>query len=273
MSKKELWEYKLQIISHFYWEKKDHFELDVDTYSAWTVFALESGSFQYQIGSEKGVIAQNELIFCPPHSPLERKSLSSMALHFIVFNFETPLTNELKEEQVIPAFKSSPTDRIRLSSNFSYLHMLHLAMDTRSVVRKQWMLNDLWQLACNDWDTLPRRDDLAAFSNTEDGLMNWAMNWIITKAFTHFSIQELSNISGLSSVQFTRRFKKVYHMSPSEVIRIIRIRKTAKLLLDSQMTLDQIAEQCGYDNGFYLSRVFSKHMGISPSEFRIQNKV
>lgn len=273
MSTKELWEYKLQIISHFYWDKKDNFELDVDTYSSWTLFALESGSFQYQIGGEKDVIVQNELIFCPPNYPLVRKSLSSMALHFIAFNFDTPLMNELNGDQIVPTFKSSPTDRIRLSSNFSYLHMLHLAMDTRSMVRKEWMLNDLWQLTCNEWDTLPRQDDLAAFSNTEDELMNWAMNWIITNAFTHFSIQELSNLSGLSSVQFTRRFQKAYHMPPSEVIRTIRIRNIAKLLLDSQMTLDQIAEQCGYDNGFYLSRVFSKHMGISPSEFRIQNKV
>lgn len=269
---KELWENELKITSHVYWENKKKFELDVDTYLTWTVFAVESGSFKYRINNETGILKQNELVFCPPHSSFYRSALSSMAIHFITFNFYFPL-KERDIESKMPTFKVSPTDKIRLMSNFSYLKMLNLSSDTRSLFRKKWILNDLWLLACSEWETMPREEDLAGFSQTEDELMNSVMSWLIRKADTQFNISELSSYVGLSQVQFTRRFQRAYNTSPSEVVRTIRIKKAAKLLLNSNMTIENIAKKCGYDNGFYLSKVFKKTMGISPSEFRQKNRI
>lgn len=195
-----------------------------------------------------------------------------MAIHFITFNFDTPLRKEKRKSQ-IPIFKVSPTDKIRLMSNFSYLKMLNLSSDKRSFFQKQWILNDIWLLACSEWDAVPREEDLAGFSQTEDQLMNSVMNWLIQKADTQFTISELSRHTGLSQVQFTRRFQKAYNVSPSEVVRTIRIKKSAKLLLDSNMNIEEIAKQCGYDNGFYFSRIFKQTMKMSPSEFRQKNKI
>jgi len=271
-TRKELWKNKLQIVSHIYWEEKKEFELDIDSYFTWTAFALESGSFKYQIGNEQDVARKNQVIFCPPYLPLYRKSLTSMSLHFLAFNFDYPI-NETDRKKYIPVLKASPTDKIRLYSNFSYLRMLNLASDERSIFRKEWILNDLWLLVCNEWDSIPRQEDLAGFSQTEDKLMNSVMDWLINNADTQFNVQMLSDAVNLSPVQFTRRFQKAYNTSPSKVIRTIRIKKAAKLLLSSNMTLEEIAEQCGYDNGFYLSRVFKQTMGTSPSEFQEKNKV
>jgi transcriptional regulator GlxA family with amidase domain len=40
------------------------------------------------------------------------------------------------------------------------------------------------------------------------------------------------------------------------------------MLLETNYPLDHIAEQCGSENGFYLSRVFSKKFEMSPSAYR-----
>ncbi|WP_042459471.1 AraC family transcriptional regulator [Neobacillus dielmonensis] len=273
MKTKDLWENTLQFISHAYWDKKERFKLSCDTYSSWVVFIVESGSFQYQIGQETGTVEHDELVFCPPGYAFHREALSPLTLHFIAFDFEVPL-KKINNEFQMPTFKSQPADRNRLMSNISYLRTLHLSMDQRSVFRKQWMLNDLWQLACEDWSMmLPRYDDIAFMTHTDDQQMKWAMNWLIRNAYTSFSMSELSELISLSPVQFTRRFQKAFNMCPSELVRSVRIRKVAKLLLDSELTLDQIAERCGYDNGFYLSRVFTRYMGISPSKYRQQNRV
>jgi AraC family transcriptional regulator len=272
MKTKELWEHNLQFISHAYWERKERFKLSADTYSSWVVFMVSSGSFHYQIGPESGTVEHDELVFCPPGTPFHREALSPLTLHFMAFDFETPL--ELSHNEFpMPTFKSQPTDRNRLMSNISYLRALHLSMDPRSVFQKQWMLNDLWQLACNDWNMIPKYDDIAFMTHTDDEQTKWAMNWLIRNANTPFSMREVSERISLSPVQFTRRFQKAYKMCPSELVRSIRIRKVAKLLLDTELTLDEIAERCGYDNGFYLSRVFRRYMGISPSHYRQQNRV
>lgn len=269
----DLWNRSLRLITHAYWENKKQFSLEVDTYPTWILFAVESGSFNYQIGNESGTILEDEFVFCPPGCAFHREALSPLALHFVGFDFDKPL---ISEHDALPLFKAQPSDKHRVASNFSYLRMLYLARDPRSILRKQLMINDVWQLACSSWDTVANKDefdDLTDLSNTDDELMKWSVKWLMERAHTTFSIRELSDAVGLSPAQFSRRFKKAFRMNPSELVRILRIRKAAKLLLNTSLTLDQIAEKCGYDNGFYLSRVFSRYMNISPSKYRQQNKI
>ncbi|WP_077720305.1 helix-turn-helix domain-containing protein [Novibacillus thermophilus] len=271
MTSQYLCDCSLHLISHVYWERKDRFRFRTDTYPVWVVFAVESGSFQYQIGVERGIAEKSELVFCPPGYSFQREMLSPMSLHFIGFEFDKKPTLDIPV--LMPSFKSQPADEKRLASDFAYLRKLHLATDTRNMLLKQWILNDIWQLACNEWDNSSHQDELTKLTNSDDELMNRAAEWLFNKAHTQFSMRELSEMLELSPVQFTRRFRKAFHITPSELVRTLRIRKAAKLLLDTDLTLDQIAKRCGYDNGFYLSRVFSRHMNVSPSKYRQQNRV
>lgn len=269
----DLWNRSLKLITHAYWENKKQFTLSQDSYPTWIMFAVESGSFNYQIGDESGTIMEDEFVFCPPGWTLYREALTPLSLHFVGFEFDKPL---IAEKDNLPMFYAQSSDKHRVASNFSYLRMLYLARDPRSILRKQLMINDLWQLACSSWDTVANKDeldDLTDLSNTNDELMKVSVKWLMEKAYSSFSISELSDRIGLSPAQFSRRFKNAFRMTPSELVRILRIRKAAKLLLNTDLTLDQIAEKCGYDNGFYLSRVFSRYMNINPSKYRQQNQV
>ncbi|MNW10668.1 DNA-binding transcriptional regulator AraC [compost metagenome] len=46
------------------------------------------------------------------------------------------------------------------------------------------------------------------------------------------------------------------------------MRHACSLLTGTTFSLDTIAEACGYETGFYLSRIFTKKMGMSPSAYR-----
>ena len=48
----------------------------------------------------------------------------------------------------------------------------------------------------------------------------------------------------------------------------VRVRRAAELLTQTNLTLDEVGEQAGFPNRFYLSRVFNKITGQSPAEFR-----
>jgi YesN/AraC family two-component response regulator len=45
----------------------------------------------------------------------------------------------------------------------------------------------------------------------------------------------------------------------------------AKSLLSDKYTVGETAKMLGYDNVGYFSRLFRKHIGISPTEYRSQN--
>jgi YesN/AraC family two-component response regulator len=49
-----------------------------------------------------------------------------------------------------------------------------------------------------------------------------------------------------------------------------RIGMAKNLLITSNLSLYKISEEIGYDNQLYFSRLFKKHSGITPSEYRKQ---
>ncbi|MET1138558.1 helix-turn-helix transcriptional regulator, partial [Bacillus subtilis] len=76
---------------------------------------------------------------------------------------------------------------------------------------------------------------------------------------------------GLSVNHFIRTFKRQLNMTPIEYILKLRMAK-AKQLLFSSDKIKEIAEQVGYKDEHYFSRVFKKNEGIAPTLY-MKNKV
>ena len=51
----------------------------------------------------------------------------------------------------------------------------------------------------------------------------------------------------------------------------MRLKRSAQLLEDTQMTVSEIAYQAGFSDAGYFSVCFKKHYGISPTEFKKKN--
>lgn len=137
-----LWNQTLHLVSHAYFERKEKFEMDVDCYAVWVLFAVESGKFYYRIGEERGEAGAGDLVYCPPGFTFEPEIVSPLALHYIGFE----MAGEDGTAPVPPL--PHPLDNKRLVSDFAYLRKLHLSTDPRHLLRKQMILNDIWQLAC-----------------------------------------------------------------------------------------------------------------------------
>ena len=56
--------------------------------------------------------------------------------------------------------------------------------------------------------------------------------------------------------------------TPVEYLNVYRISKAAKLLLNTDEPVTQIALDCGYNDLSYFIKQFGKHKGMSPGKFR-----
>lgn len=72
----------------------------------------------------------------------------------------------------------------------------------------------------------------------------------------------------LSTSQIYRKIKKSTGLSPARHIRIIRLELAKELVLHSDLTLTEIAQQIGFQQLAYFSRCFSNHFGITASALR-----
>ena len=65
-----------------------------------------------------------------------------------------------------------------------------------------------------------------------------------------------------------QKFKEKYGISPSEYVAELRISKAKELLLNEDINISEIAQECGFSSLYSFSRAFKENVGISPIKFR-----
>ncbi len=82
------------------------------------------------------------------------------------------------------------------------------------------------------------------------------------------TISALSAMVGLSPSSFFELFRKVTNHTPLNWFIRTRIRRACELLEQTNLPIKQIADQVGYQDPLYFSRVFKSVGGIPPTEYR-----
>lgn len=83
-------------------------------------------------------------------------------------------------------------------------------------------------------------------------------------------ISDYADMCGISVSYFHALFHEWTGMSPAAFRTSLRIRNAKNLLVSTSMPVRFIAEQVGFDDSFYFSRVFTAAVGISPTAYRRQ---
>lgn len=82
------------------------------------------------------------------------------------------------------------------------------------------------------------------------------------------TLAQIAEISGVSIQHFCRCFKERMGMRPAEYLARRRIAQSKQLLLNTDKSISDIAEQVGYHGATYFGMVFRKYEGMTPGEFR-----
>ncbi|BDS09457.1 helix-turn-helix domain-containing protein [Aureispira anguillae] len=85
------------------------------------------------------------------------------------------------------------------------------------------------------------------------------------------TIKELAQLTNRSLSSFKKAFKNIYRDTPASYRITKRIEKVANLLLLSDEAITTIAYDCGFKTVAHLSRVFKRHYGTSPSQYRLDH--
>jgi AraC-like DNA-binding protein len=71
-----------------------------------------------------------------------------------------------------------------------------------------------------------------------------------------------------SRASLTRLFRRHLRISPSVYVAERRISRASELLVQSDASLEEIAEACGFPNRYYFTRVYSRMVGVPPAAYR-----
>lgn len=82
------------------------------------------------------------------------------------------------------------------------------------------------------------------------------------------SVEELSRALGMSRVHLYKKLLQITGKSPIEFIRVIRLKRAAQLLRESQLHVSEVAYEVGFNNPKYFSRHFKDEFGVLPSAYQ-----
>ena len=93
---------------------------------------------------------------------------------------------------------------------------------------------------------------------------------ILSEQYSHsdLSVEELASEMAVSGSGFYTKIKSITGLSPVEFVRTYRLKKAAKLLKSTNLSVTEISEISGFGTQKYFSNSFKKHFGITPLAYR-----
>lgn len=86
------------------------------------------------------------------------------------------------------------------------------------------------------------------------------------------SAAEMAQMVNMSISYFSQCFKQIAGQTYTDYLRDVRIERAKDYLRSTTKTIQWIAEQIGYNDEKYFSRLFRDHTGLLPSEYRKQHR-
>lgn len=95
----------------------------------------------------------------------------------------------------------------------------------------------------------------------------------IRENFSEITVEELCRIFSLREKKLCALWKEVFGVSPKRYILNVRLERGETLLLKSDLSVGQIAAQCGFSNPYHFSRAFREKYGVPPVAYRKRNRL
>ena len=83
-----------------------------------------------------------------------------------------------------------------------------------------------------------------------------------------FAVEEFAACANLKRTQFYTKVKRVTGMSPIELLRKAHLQHAAKLLIETDLNIEEVKERCGFSNSTTFYNYFKQEYGMTPRQYR-----
>lgn len=116
------------------------------------------------------------------------------------------------------------------------------------------------------------RDEALRNGLRDSALSIWqeraAKNFMLDHLESSISVAEIAAATGLSANHFSKEFKRATGFTPYQWLTRMRIDRAKELLTRASLSLQSIANRCGFSDQSHFCRVFAQQTGVVPSMWR-----
>lgn len=98
--------------------------------------------------------------------------------------------------------------------------------------------------------------------------LNLVIEFIDRNLSKPLSLEDIASISDLSPSHFTRLFRSSTGLTPHQYLLRRRIDTAQRLLIESEMSISEVAFECGFADQVHFTQAFRRFAGKAPGAFR-----
>ncbi len=111
-----------------------------------------------------------------------------------------------------------------------------------------------------------------AVETSVDSRLPSCIEYLQTHMPEKVTLAELARFAGISPRTLSHLFVTELGFPPMRYLIELRLNRAIKLLRHTDHSIEQIADECGFPNCYYFTRMFSKYRRTIPAAFRAGNK-
>ncbi|MFS0873742.1 helix-turn-helix domain-containing protein [Paenibacillus xylanilyticus] len=268
------------------------------------VLYCQSGEGRLQIGTDEILLGPGDWLFiragarhlmenacaCANESigkiePIDHSRFSFFNIHFDIDDSEMRRTLSQREYRLIPHNQAASTELPAYVARIE-LEMKHSLSSNSAVPQKdsatRLTLTSVQKMALQAYILLIIQEIILLQSEEAEHIPDVIPEATMHKADTAHRIEELlqTMISSegsitqmaeelnLSRSQCTKIFKEIYGISPRQYVTEKKLKHAKQLLVSTNKTIEDIADELGYHSVSHFSRQFRRGTGLSPNQFR-----
>lgn len=106
----------------------------------------------------------------------------------------------------------------------------------------------------------------------ENDLLKKIIFFMKSNLSKNIRVSELASIGNCSTSNIYKLFKHNLGSAPQDFFIHLKMERAQKYLTQSNLKVKEIGLKLGYEDPYYFSRIFSKHVGLSPANYRKEEK-
>jgi AraC-like DNA-binding protein len=133
-------------------------------------------------------------------------------------------------------------------------------------LRLEAFVHDLWADIAAQADTAVPTD--LAPSGPFNLHVEQALGLLQAGVFRNLTLADICQPLKVTEAHLIRLFRKHLNLTPMKYLQVLKLETSMSLLLNSGLSVKEIAYKLGYPNQFLFSRNFRAHTGVPPTEYR-----